>query len=141
MMAFREASNGLVYFVQERRAGSFLIKIAATGDCPYLRLGQLRREKRKDNPYSHFELLGVIDIPIGEDQTCSHAKHQVQSRFENLRDNGDWFRPGLELVEYIREHVRLHICDRLCHDGPSIEEEMRALDKRAYEALARSIHS
>jgi hypothetical protein len=124
----------IVYFVQERRAGSFLIKIAATGDCPYLRLDQLRRERRKIDPYSHFELLGVIEIPDSENQTCSQAKHQIQNQFKSLRDNGDWFRPGSELMKHIREHAGLHICNRLCPDGPATEEAMRQLDRQASEA-------
>jgi hypothetical protein len=134
-MSPQEVSTDFVYFVQERRAGSFLIKIAATGDCPYLRLEQLRRERRKDDPYSRFELLGIIDLPHSDNQTCGQAKHQLQSRFENLRDRGDWFRPGLELVQYIREHARLHICGRLCPQGPAVEEAMRELDRKASEAM------
>lgn len=39
--------DALVYFVQERRGGSFLVKISAKGDCPYLRLDRFRRDKRK----------------------------------------------------------------------------------------------
>jgi hypothetical protein len=134
-MSPQEVSADFVYFVRQRRAGSNLIKIAATGDCPYLRLDQLRRERRKVDPYSHFELLGVIEIPNSENQTCSQAKHQLQNQFKSLRDNGDWFRPGSELIKHIREHAGLHICNRLCPDGPATEEAMRALQDRVSDAI------
>jgi hypothetical protein len=125
---------GLVYFVQERRSGSFLIKIGATADCPYIRLNQLRCEKKRaGDSYSRFELLGVVEVQEG--QTCSAAKHELQRQFETLRDSGDWFRPGSELVKHIQERARVHMCDRQCPDGPSIEEEMRALNDKASAAI------
>jgi hypothetical protein len=129
-----------VYFVRERRGGSNLIKIGETGDCPYLRLDQLRRAKRKSNPYSRYELLGVIAIPDEEVTTGHIDKADVQHRFESLRDESDWFHPGQKLVRYIQEHARPHFCYRLCPDGPSIEEEMRALDEKAAEAILRARH-
>jgi len=134
-------SSDLVYFIRQRRTGSNLIKIGATGDCPYLRLDQLRRERRKVDPYDRFELLGVIGIS-DENLRRSQAKLQLQNQFKSLRDNGDWFRPGLELVQYIREHSGLHICNRLCPDGPAVEEAMEAmreLDRKACEAFAKSM--
>jgi T5orf172 domain len=129
----------LIYFIQERRAGSHLIKIGRTGDCPYLRLEQLRREKRKVAPYSRFELLGVIEIPPSKNQLSSQAKLHLQNQFESLRDNGDWFRPGSEFVNYIREHSGLHICNSSCPDGSVIYEEIQARQDSAMKAFASAI--
>jgi hypothetical protein len=94
----------------------------------------LRRERRKVDPSNHFELLGVIEIS-DENLLCSQAKLQLQNQFKSLRDHGDWFRPGSELMKHIREHSGVHICNRLCPDGPATEEAMRALDKRASDAI------
>jgi hypothetical protein len=127
---------GLVYFVQERRSGSFLIKIGATADCPYIRLNQLRCEKKRaGDSYSRFELLGVVEVQEG--QTCSAAKHELQRQFETLRQAGDWFKPGAELMAYIQKHSCTHVCDRRCPDGTAIEEEMRAQDAKM-DALWRA---
>ncbi len=127
------ASLGTVYFVQERP--SFLIKIGATADCPYLRLGQLRRKMQKTDRYSEYELLGVVDVPSDLDASCSKTKHAIQSHFEQLRDNGDWFRPGSQLLSYIQQHTRIHICDRTCPDGSSRYEDRRADEERASAAI------
>jgi len=126
-----------VYFVQERASsGSHrdLIKICATGDCPYIRLNQLRRAL----PKSRLELLGSISIPLTQDTYGQSVKHEIERQFECLRDKGDWFRVGIQLVSYIREHARPHICDTLCPNGTSIEEEIRALGEVSAAAIARA---
>jgi T5orf172 domain len=117
-----------VYFVRERRAGSNLIKIGKTDDCPYLRLDQLRRAKRESDRHSSYELLGVIESP-------HENKSVVQSQFEGLRQEGDWFRPGLHLLRYIRQRTHPHFCNSSCPDGSAVEEVMRKLDADADEAV------
>ncbi len=125
---------GYVYFIQKISSGSRLIKIGATGDCPYLRLSQLRRSLPKKS-YIRLELLGALSIADEQVDYCQPAKHKLQKRFESLREKGDWFRPGILLVDYIREHARIHFCVQSCPGGTCIEEEMRALDIRAWEAI------
>lgn len=85
-----------VYFILKRCAGDALIKIGATGDCPYMRLDQLRRAQLKQAPYDRFELMGVLNRPSGN-------KAKIQEQFSSLREEGDWFRSGRKLLEYISE--------------------------------------
>lgn len=119
-----------IYFVRERRGGSNLIKIGKTDDCPYLRLDQLRNAERQSAHHSRYELLGVLEAAPEEIN-----KQSIQSQFEHLRENGDWFRPGTQLVDYIRENARPHFCSRYCPDGPAVEEQMRSQDAIAGEAI------
>jgi hypothetical protein len=129
-----------VYFVQERGGGSKLIKIGVAGECPYTRLNQLRLQKRKSNPYSRYELLGSIDISSITNQTYTRTKLDLQKPFESLRDEGEWFRPGLQLVKFIQEHARPHFCSHSCPDGTSIDEEWRALQKEASGAAQQALN-
>jgi hypothetical protein len=118
---------GYVYFLHERGGSCGSIKIGETDACPYHRLTQLRSMKRKSEPYSHFELLGVIDVP--DDQQSHIVKRKIQNDFESLRDNGDWFHPGLQLVAFIKKNVRPYFCSTACPGGTSIWEEHLAIRK------------
>lgn len=125
-----------IYFVQLRTAG-YSIKICETGDCPYVRLNNLRSSMHNRN----IELLGAIAIRDAEYHSCQHTKDKIQSEFEGLRDGhkkGDWFLPGIQMVTFIQEHARPHFCDRSCSGGTTIEEDMRALDRAAGEAIAKA---
>jgi hypothetical protein len=122
-----------VYFIQQGSGGgSVLIKVGVTASCPYDCLKRLRRKQ----PNSSFELLGQIPIPYGE--LGSATKRGLQSRFESLRENGDFFRPGIELVTHIRQFARPHVCNRSCPDGTSIYEEWEADQRAASEAFQKS---
>ena len=116
-----------VYFVQERQSGSYRIKIGATGICPYLRLSQLRNSM----PKKRLELVGSITVPEEQDSYCQTVEKKLHRQFEDLRGEGEWFRPGIRLLQYIQENARPHFCNRFCPDGPSSEEEMRARDNAA----------
>lgn len=118
---------GYVYFLHERGGKCGSIKIGETDACPYHRLTQLRTMKRKSEPYRHFELLGVIDVK--DDQQSHLVKRKIQNDFESLRENGDWFRPGFQLVAFIKRNVHPYFCSTACHDGTSIWEECLALEE------------
>jgi ferredoxin len=128
-----------VYFVKER-GGSNLIKIGKTGECPYLRLDQLRRTKNKRNPHSCYELLGVCTTPFEEIEEGDTDKKGIQSKFEGLRAEGDWFRPGRELLEYIQKCARPHICERSCPSGTSNYEEWLAEQEAASKAMQKAFN-
>lgn len=121
----------IVYFIQRGKGGSTLIKIGKTAGCPYDCLNRLRRSL----PNDRFELLGQILVPHGE--LGSSERSKLQSKFESLRENGDWFRLGRELVDYIRDHTRPHICNRSCPDGTSIYEEWLAKQIAASGAIQK----
>lgn len=132
-MVLENAEMGCVYFVHDVRAG--LIKIGCTEDCPLTRLNQLRRLTRRNA----LELLGSIEIRSEGTYYYRTAKRELQSRFQTLRDHGDWFRPGLELVNFIRGNARPHFCSWSCPDGSSIYEERRAREERANAAFAKLV--
>jgi hypothetical protein len=52
---------------------------------------------------------------------------------------GDWYLPGAELVAFIREHAKPHLCDGSCSDGTTIEEEMRAEGNAAAAAIQKAM--
>jgi len=85
---------------------------------------------------SSLELLGSIDIR--PENHCKTAKRELHSRFESLRDHGDWFRPGIDLVNFIRENARPHFCSWSCPDGSSIYEERRAKEEQAWTAFSKA---
>jgi len=121
-----------VYFILRRCAGNALIKIGATGDCPYLRLDQLRRVQRKHAPYDRFELLGVLD-------GLSVDKAEIQEQFSSFREDGDWFRPGYKLLKYIFENSKPHFCKRACPDGTIVYEERRQDEETASDYFAKAL--
>jgi len=121
-----------VYFVLKRAGGCGLIKIGATAECPFLRLDQLRCAERKKNRYARFELIGWLDDPATK-------KTSVQKQFSTLREGGDWFRPGGELIEYVCQHSKPHICNQACPDGTLVYEEWRASQEAASAAMQKGI--
>jgi hypothetical protein len=124
-----------VYFIQKGiGGGSAPIKIGVTGGCPY---DFLKRQRRKESN-SSFELLGQVPVAFGE--LGSTTKRNLQSEYESLREDRDWFRPGIELLNYIQEHARPHICNRSCPDGTSIYEEWQADQAAASEAFRKALH-
>jgi hypothetical protein len=125
-----------VYFIQLRYSG-YLIKISKTDDCPYVRLGNLRSAMRN----RHIELLGAIAVPTAQ---CLQRKYEIQSQFESLRcehEKSDWYLPGAQMVAFIREHAKPHLCNWSCSGGTTIEEEMRAKDAAADAAFQHVIDS
>lgn len=81
---------GVVYFVQAGEGGP--IKIGTTTDLDH-RLQQLRT----GSP-APLTLLGTIS---GDRQ----QERMMHSRFDSLRMEGEWFRPGEELMTFIRDHA------------------------------------
>jgi hypothetical protein len=110
-------SMSFVYFIQDLDTN--LVRIGCTGDCPYLRLAQLRNAQSK----KRFELLGVIAIKPEQNYYENTAKRELQVKFSGLRENGDWFRIGHDLANFIRESAQPHFCSRACPPGTSIYEE------------------
>ena len=130
---FGKRNMSCVYFIQQgSRGGSVLIKVCVTGVCPYYCLKRLRRKQ----PNSSFELLGQTPVPYGE--LGSTTKRSLQSTFESLREDGDLFRPGIELISHIRESARPHVCNRSCPGGTFIYEEWEADQKAASEAFQKA---
>jgi len=124
-----------VYFVRKRRRGSNLIKIGRTADCPYTRLDQLRSAELKKDKYSRYELLGVVFAPPEHKLSSQIFKDHLHRQFGELRSEGDWFRPGKALLQYVVQFAQPHICDATCYDGPFAEEEMRSNDDRSSKAF------
>lgn len=125
-----------VYFIQLRYSG-YLIKISKTHDCPYVRLGNHRSAMHN----RHIELLGAIAVPAPQ---CTHLKDEIQSQFAGLRDKhmkGDWYVPGKQLVTFIQEHAKPHLCNWSCSGGTTIEEEMQAKDAEAAAVFQQVIDS
>lgn len=81
--------GGVIYFVQAGPGGS--IKIGTTSD-----LDRRLRELQTGNPVSLI-LLGTIPGSREEE-------HVVQSMFKHLQMEGEWFRPGEDLLAFIRDH-------------------------------------
>ncbi len=92
-----------------------------------MRLNRLRKVK----PKSRLELLGWIPVPYGQ-----AAKREFEGNFASLRYEGDWYRPGIKLVQYIRDNACAHFCDNSCPDGTSIHEERQRLVDEANAVMA-----
>lgn len=121
-----------VYFIQDRDAK--LVKIGCTSGCPYARLTQLRNAQLK----KRFELMGVVAINRMRDYYETTAKREFQAKFSSLRENGDWFRIGHDLANFVREFARPHFCSRVCQCGTSIYEEALADQFAAAEAFQKA---
>jgi hypothetical protein len=85
-------------------------------------------------------LLG--QIPVHDGESKSAKKRGLQSDFKSFRHQGDLFRPGNELLKYIQNNARPHICNRLCPGGTLIYEEwmadQMAASKEAQEAFSQA---
>ena len=122
---------------QEVLSGSHLIKIGTTRDCPYIRLSQLRNALPKKS-YIRSELLGIIAIPDSQGGGNQQGKRMLQKKFEDLHEEGDWFRPGIALVDHIRAHAQPHFCTHSCPRGSSMEEERCAFQEMISLAVAKA---
>jgi hypothetical protein len=127
-----------IYFVHEVFGGSSLIKIGVTGYCPYQRLNRLRVTELQKSQ-KRLELLGVIAIPDDEVSHSQVSKRSLEKQFASLRDHGDWYQPGISLVNYIEEHARPHFCTAYCPEGSPIMEVRIALGKIAGEAIHKAL--
>jgi hypothetical protein len=80
------------------------------------------------------QFLGCLPLTEGADDLG--LKRQLQARFEDSRDEGDWFFLSQALKDYIWTETRGHICE-LCA-GETVEKQ-EALNKAANAAVAEAL--
>lgn len=88
----KKSKRGYVYFVQAGVGGPVKIGMAASVDK---RLADLQQ--------AHYEQLVLLACFASED--CYYDEQELQKRFSNLRIRGEWFRPGAELLNYVKENT------------------------------------
>lgn len=88
-----------IYFVRAQTLGLIKIGIAS---CHRSRL----RSLQVGSP-DQLAVIGCIVSSSAEKLEC-----ELHSRFRHLRQHGEWFAPGDELLAYIAEHGQNHEADR-----------------------------
>ena len=76
------------------------------------------------------QFIGCIPLPDEADNLG--LKRQLQARFGDSRDEGDWFFLSQALKDYIRAETRGHICE-LC--AGETAEKRKALNEAANAAV------
>jgi DNA-binding transcriptional regulator YiaG len=90
--------NKAVYFVQSRASG--LIKIGRTKDW------QRRQGELEFGNGDRLDVLAVIRPADFQTEQALHA------RFNHLRCHGEWFSPGQELLDFIRQTAKTLVFKR-----------------------------
>ncbi len=108
------------------------IKIGCTrgsffSTCPVTRVRALGEK---------VQFLGCIPLSEGSDDL--QLKRELQSRFENAHEEGDWFQLSQALRDFIRGNTQGHVCSRCA--GETMEKKT-ALNKAANEAVAKALSS
>lgn len=89
MDALEKEEQSWVYFIGDSSAGT--IKIGYSKNLAQ-RLSQLQTATTNE-----LQLLGSL---VGG----SRLERRLHEQFSSLRVRGEWFRPGPELIQYLREH-------------------------------------
>ena len=101
-----KCDKAFVYFIQVRRGRLFGFKIGRTDRCPYHRLAALRSMMPKTDKY---ELLGAIPT-----HDSRKAEAEVHRAFAAAQRGFELFVPDPELIQFVRENARPHICSDWC---------------------------
>lgn len=80
------------------------------------------------------QFLGCLPLPEGADDLG--LKRQLQARFWDSRDEGDWFFLSQALKDYIQTETRGHVCWRCAGDTV---EEREASNKAANAAVVEAM--
>ena len=89
----------MIYFIQSENGG--LIKIGYTYKSAKSRLSQLQT----GSP----DKLIILKTEEGDE----HYERELHTRFKDLRQHGEWFRPGMELISHIVKRADVPNAERL----------------------------
>jgi hypothetical protein len=117
-----------VYFIQVGIDGP--IKIGKTKGTVQERLSALQTA----SPYE-LRIVGIVE------RARDSLERELHERFSHLRMRGEWFRPGLELITYIRDHaIRFEPPAPEPVDTPERIEQRRRDRLREVQAIMRLHH-
>jgi hypothetical protein len=81
----------MVYIIEAKTANGSLFKIGTTGNCPYKRLGQLKRQNA-----SELKLVAALMGDTGDEQS-------IHGAFRDFRLHGEWFKDCSGIRRFIED--------------------------------------